>query len=167
MRAKSDTPAAEALDVAEEALQLIDTLRAECATLEKRCVALEAQLREHDGNVKAFLDLLPASVIVTDSAGMIVEANRAAAQLLGRSTPRLKQELLLHFFEDRAGFTEMIKSLPQAPDPAKVTMKVRPRERAPFRAEITLAPDPRAGERRWIWVLGRPAESSASRSDDN
>lgn len=167
MRTKSDSKAAEALDVADQALQLVDTLRGECAALEKRCITLEAQLGEREGNLRAFLDLLPAGVIVTDSAGMIIEANRAAAQLLGRSTPRLKQELLLHFFEDRAGFTKVIRSLSGGADPATVTMRVRPRERAPFDAEITMAPDPRTEERRWVWFLGRPAPSTTPHPEEH
>ena len=160
MRANSAATASDALDLTDEALGLIDTLRSECGGLEKRCVTLETQLREYDADVRALLDLVPTALIVTDTTGIILDANRAAATLLGRSTPRLKHELLLHFFDDRAAFTQVVKSLSMAVTsaPAKVALKLRPRERAPFHAEISFARDPRQGELRWLWFIGRITE---------
>lgn len=153
-------PAAEdALALADESLQVVDTLRAECAALEKRCFTLETQIEAHDRDTHAILDVAPVAIVITDHGGRILHANSAATALLGRSAPRLKEELLLHFFDDRAAFTDVLRSAMSANAPIRTSLQLRPRERAPFEAEITLAPDPREGDARCVWFLGRAGEA--------
>ena len=154
MRATPETRAEDALDLVDEALQLVEALRVECGSLQQRCVSLEAGIAQRDREAHELLDAAPP-LIVTDSTGTIVDVNRAASALLGRSTPRLKQELLLHFFDDRAAFGELVRALSSAAPPADAVLRVRPRERAPFDAEITIARDPRSGGTRWLWFLAR------------
>lgn len=155
MRANPSTTASDALDVADEALQLIDTLRAELSASEKRCVTLQAEMGEHAREAQVLLQVVPTPIVVTDPQGRIEDANRAAAELLGRSTARLKEELLLHFFDDREAFFRLVHELASTPSVERTTLKLRPRERAPFESDITLVPDPRQGPTRWLWFLGR------------
>ena len=157
MRASASTSAADALDLADEAVQFIDTLRGEVSTLEKRCESLRAEIGFHEREAQAILQVMPLAVVVTDPQGHIVDANRSAAELLGRSTARLKEELLLHFFDDRAAFSRLLQDLRAADDMARTTLRMRPRERAPFDADITIVRDPRQGEVRWFWCVSRPS----------
>jgi PAS domain S-box-containing protein len=143
------------LDLADEALQLIDTMRAELSALDQRRLSLQAEIGHHERESQAILQVIPIPIVSTDAQGRIVHANRAAAELLGRSAPRLKDELLLHFFDDRTAFTELLQALAPAGGAERTVLKLRPRERAPFDAEITIVPDPRQGEESWLWFLGR------------
>ena len=158
MRANSATTASDALDLADEALQLIDTMRVELAALEQRRLALQAEIGHHERESQAMLQVIPVAIVGTDAQGRIVQANRAAADLLGRSAPRLKDELLLHFFDDRTAFTELVQALAPAGGAERAALTLRPRERAPFEAEITIVPDPRQGEASWLWFLGRSSD---------
>lgn len=158
MRANSATSASDALDLADEALQLIDTMRAELAALEQRRLALQGEIGHHERESQAMLQLIPLAIVSTDAQGRIVHANRAAAELLGRSAPRLRDELLLHFFDDRTAFTELLQALAPAGGTEHTVLKLRPRERAPFDADLTIVPDPRQGEATWLWFLGRSTD---------
>ena len=158
MRASPSTTASDALEVADEAFQLIDTLRAELSASEKRSVTLQAEMGAHARQAQALLQVVPTPIVVTDPQGRIEDANRAAAEFLGRSTARLKEELLLHFFDDREAFARLLRGLASTPSSERTTLKLRPRERAPFQADITLVRDPRQGATRWLWFLGRSTD---------
>jgi len=158
MRNTTNTAAGDALDLAEETLQLIDTLRAELSASEKRRVTLQAEMGMHAREAQVLLQAVPMAIVVTDPQGRIEDANRAAADLLGRSTARLREELLLHFFDDREAFTRLVQGLPTVPSSERATLKLRPRERAPFDADITLVRDPRQGPTRWLWFVGRSTD---------
>jgi len=158
MRATASTTASDALDLAEDALQLVDTMRAELSALEKQRAGLQTEIGLHEHETRALLEVLPLAVVSTDRQGRIMDANRAASELLGRSVPRLKEELLLHFFDDRAGFSELLQRLGPAGDAERRVLKLRPRERAPFDADVTVVPDPRHSEASWLWFLGRSSD---------
>jgi len=151
LQQKAVPAAAAALELAEAALQLTETVRAECAALHQRCTELERAMEDAHAVTRTILDSAPVALITTDVAGRIVDTNRAAAALLGRSAPKLRDELLLHFFEDRAGFSATLGSLAESVQPVNATFRLRPRERAPFDARILVVPDPRGGEARWLW----------------
>ena len=159
LRARTEARPADALDLAELALALVDDVRQECAALQQRCAEAERQLTNSEAETRTLLDLTPMALVTTDCGGMIVDVNRAAAQLLGRSAPKLRNELLLHFFDDRAAFAALLRTLPTVLDPQRSRLRLRPRERAPFIAEITLARDPRSGDDRWLWFLVRVSEA--------
>jgi PAS domain-containing protein len=144
---------ATALDLADEALQLIDTLRIESAELHRRCATLEQQLESADAQAHSLMNAVPVAMITTDGRGTITSTNAAAVGLLGRSGPRLRDELLLYFFDDRAGFSDVLRSLPQGTAPLHVTLRLRPRERAPFDAALTVVRDPRDEDGRWLWFV--------------
>ena len=149
--------AADALEVLDDALELTDTIRDDCARLQQRCSELEQRLRDQESACTTLLERLPLSVVSTDGSGRIVHANRAAAKLLGRSAPHLRETLLLHFFEDREAFSSLVQRLRSERDPVEIPMRLRPRERAPFDAVVTVAEDPRSMEPRWVWCIERGA----------
>jgi PAS domain S-box-containing protein len=153
LRENEEGAAADALELAEEALALTDVLRAECAAMHERALSVEAELRARDGQVRRLLDLVPLALVITDGAGNIVDVNRAAALLLGRSRTGLCDELFMHFFDDRAAFADLIRRLPDGDAAVRVALRVRPRERAPFDAQITLVRDPRGNDGQWLWYL--------------
>jgi PAS domain-containing protein len=146
----------EALAILDEALEFADRMRAGCAAIQQRNSQLEARLRQHDAEVHELIDTLPPALICTDVAGLIVDVNRAGAALLGLSQARLKNELLLYFAEDRAGFGDFVRTLPRSSGvAARASARIRPRDRAPFVAEMTVIRDPREGDDQWIWTFER------------
>lgn len=172
-RPHPDRPEAELLD---EALALADAMRIECANVQQRCVQLEAHLQVRADESRQLIDLLPCALIATDGAGQIEDANRAATALFGVSRAKLKDVLLMHFSEDRPAFAELIRRLPREGQITRAWARIRPRDRAPFDAQIALLQDPRDGGERWLWMFdpvsaprssGRtqiPAESAVSLS---
>jgi PAS domain-containing protein len=158
MRATASTTANDALDLAEDALHLVDTMRVELSALEKQRAMLQMEIGLHQHETHALLEVMPLAVVITDGQGRIMNANRAASELLGRSVPRLREELLLHFFDDRAAFTELLQRLAAAGGAERTVLKLRPRERAPFDADVTVVPDPRHSEASWLWCLGRSSD---------
>ena len=147
----------DALEVLDDALELTDTIRDDCARLQQRCTELERRVRDQESAFTALLERLPLALVSTDGSGRIVHANRAAAKLLGRSAPHLPETLLLHFFEDREAFSLLLERMRSAPDPIEIAMRLRPRERAPFDALVTVTEDPRCLEPRWVWSIERGA----------
>jgi PAS domain S-box-containing protein len=150
------------LQALDEALALTDAIRTQSAMVQARNAELEAEAQRRDDEMRALLDALPYPIVYTDCAGQIMDVNPAAAALLGMSRTRLKNELLLHFVEDRAGFTDVIRALPRNGAALRATARVRPRDRAPFDAGVTVLRDPRASEQRWLWLLERVSVAQTS-----
>jgi len=157
LRGRPCADSRDALEVLDEALELTDTIRDDCARLQQRCAELERRVRDQESAFTALLERLPLALVSTDGSGRIVHANRAAAKLLGRSAPHLPETLLLHFFEDREAFSLLLERMRSAPDPIEIAMRLRPRERAPFDALVTVTEDPRCLEPRWVWSIERGA----------
>ena len=166
LRSAARPESAELLETLEAALDLTDALRIECANLRKRNLDLEAQAQRRGDEMAALLDDIPCAILQTDCAGQVLEANHAGAALLGLSQAKLKNELLLHFTQDRAAFTALIHDLPREGKAVHASARFRPRDRAPFLAAITVFRDPRSIDSRWLWCLERvsalpmPARSS-------
>src|SRR5689334_7665827 len=80
----SEDPAAVLL---EDALQLLETMRTECATLQQRCNELSSRLAARVDAARQLHDAMPQPFITTDSAGVILDANRAACTAVARSRP--------------------------------------------------------------------------------
>jgi PAS domain-containing protein len=139
----------------EDALQLLDTMRVECGALQQRCAALDAELsRRRDGDRQLF-DALPQAIVTTDGSGAILDANREAAALLSRSRAKLTGDLLLHFAEDRHGFSQIVRALTDAPGTLLLRARFRPADRAPFDAAVSVLRDPRTESPQWLWLLTR------------
>lgn len=143
----------------EEALQLADALRIECAGLQHRCVELKEQLQRNAEASRELVDTLPCAVIVTDGAGQIVDANRAATTLFAVSRLKMNHALLMHFAEDRPAFADLIRQLPYQGQTLRASARFRPRDRAPFDADVTVVPDAREGGGNWLWLIERVSVS--------
>jgi len=155
LRGAARADAADVLEALDEALELADAMRVECAVLQQRNAELELSAIRAERETDALLDSLPSAVVLTDCAGHVIGANRAASALLGVSQAKLRNELLLHFAEDRGGFTSIVRGLPRDGRPLHAAARLRPRDRAPFEAAITVVGDPRSSDQRWMWVLER------------
>src|SRR5690349_18054384 len=110
----------------DDALQLLDAMRVECGALQQQCTELGSRLAARVDAARRLHDVMPQPIITTDAAGMILDANRAAATALARSRPKLVNDLLLHFVEDRVAFSGVIRDLPQATGPLVVRARFRP-----------------------------------------
>jgi PAS domain S-box-containing protein len=103
---------------------------------------------------RQILDDGPDGYIVTDSAGLIREANRSAAQLLGVSARFLAGKPLSLFIDeaDLRIFRWRVNNV-HTRQPGEWAMRIRPRAALPFTAGLTSAPfkmgDPRS-DIRWF-----------------
>lgn len=119
-------------------------------------VAQQAVMRAHQQYQQLF-DLDPDEHLVTDSRGLIQEANQAAAARLGVSQERLVGLPLAIFVprEERRVFRTQLATL--APTPCRQTWegRLQPRRQPPFAAELTVAviPDPQSERVRLLWLL--------------
>jgi PAS domain-containing protein len=151
------------IQLLDQSLDVTEQLRAEAAALQERCGRLEHELDQRATSVRILFDVLPIAVVTTDATGVIVEANRAASALLGRSSAKLQNHLLLHFAEDRIGFGAIVRELPIATGTLHARMRFRPQERAPFDAELTVIPDTREDAGNWLWFLERQDQPRVAR----
>jgi PAS domain-containing protein len=146
----------EEVALVEQALQLVEVLRTECAGLQHRCTELERQLKAGEQSGRQLFDALPDAIITTDASGIILDANQAACVALSRSRPKLTSDLLLHFVADREAFRGIVRELPRD-SAATITIQARfrPTDRAPFDAIVTVIRDPRADSPQWLWHVSR------------
>jgi PAS domain-containing protein len=103
-------------------------------------------------------DFLPIACLLLDSSGTIIEANTAAGSLLNTSENHLANRLLLHFTENRDLFSDIIARIVGRHEEVRETLRMRPRERAPFVAHITAMPWPHETAQTSLWFL-IPSES--------
>lgn len=106
-------------------------------------------------------DFAPGGYLVTNSEGIIQEANRAAATLLGVRPDLLVGKPLIVFVpvEERRSFRARLTQLPAEPGPATPgqswEVRLQPRDKPPFEAALTIAPMPGAEDQmvRFRWLL--------------
>jgi PAS domain S-box-containing protein len=117
----------EALQVAQEQL----VAQADELATARNAVAVERE------RYRSLFDAAPVSYLITDSQGVIEDANAAASGLLNISCRFLiGKPLSLFVGEGRAEFLQRLAMLTLAPEPADWTVQLRPRERAPLRATL-------------------------------
>ena len=88
-------------DVAEEALSICDALIRELAVAQRVSDQLRADIRAADAAWDHLFQIMPSAGLLTDRASVILNANRAASQLLNVSATHLKGRELLVFSQDR------------------------------------------------------------------
>jgi PAS domain-containing protein len=160
---RRDEASAEALGVADRAIQLADALREDAAASQRRYAEFRKEFDRYIARVDALIDSLPFAIVTTDIHATIVHANRAASALLGRGTATLKNQLLLHYADDRAAFAAIVRQLPDVTDALTASVRLRPCQRAPFDAVITIVADTRSdGDR--LWILEHDGRRRAERS---
>lgn len=123
-------------DLLDRALQLADAIREDAAGCHQRCAALSDEVRAAHARVDTVFDDLPMAVVTTDLHGVIQSGNRAAGVLFGRSHT-LKDQLLLHYAEDRTGFTDLLQRARVSEEVVTATIRIHPRERAAL--DVTIA----------------------------
>jgi len=163
-RADTLTPVAQWPGALKEAMLILQT------SLEELHVAEEEMRQQHETIVIAqqavvvahqqyqqLFDLAPDEHLVTDSHGVIQEANQAAAALLTRSQEYLIGKPLAVFVsrEERRAFRRHLATLATALRPQTWEGHPRPRGQQPFAAELTVAaiPDPQGEGMRLLWLL--------------
>ena len=135
-------------------LRLAEALREDLAAGHQRCMMLESEVHSAHARTAMVFDRLPMAVVTTDPQGVIQSANPAAGVLLGRSHT-LKGQLLLHYAEDRPGFSDLLQRARGADgDAVTATIRMRPRERGVLNVTIAALLDSRdASNGTLLWFL--------------
>src|SRR5215475_2325390 len=143
--------AAESVQVAEVLPELLEDLH---TALEELHVAEEEQYQQNEALAAAHLtaeverqryqelfDFAPDGYLVTDADGMIQEANRAAAALLGVPQPHLFDKSLTGFIaeEERPTFSALLPRLRQLECMQDWEIRLQPWAGTTFPAELTVA----------------------------
>ena len=143
--------AAEPVQAAEVLPEILEDLH---TALEELHVAEEEQYQQNEALAAARLsaeaerqryqelfDFAPDGYLVTDSDGIIQEANRAAAALLGVPQPRLLDKPLTAFIaeEERQAFSAFLPQLRQLEGMQDCEIRLQPIAGATFPAELTVA----------------------------
>jgi len=115
----------------------------------ERMEQLQVELRRNYEKYWQLFDEMPDVYLVTRPDTTILEANRAAAQFFNVSQRFLIGKTLSIFVcEDRARFLVASDSAAAADAPMELTLRVRPRERAPMPVSARVSGD--ASGLRWI-----------------
>jgi PAS domain-containing protein len=114
-----------------------------------RTEELQVELSNQYRKYWLLFDRMPQPYLVTKPDSAIVEANRAAAELLNVSQRFLTGKILSVFVcEDRRAFlTDVLRVAPDTT--SEITFRMRPRERAP----LTVVAQVSADEEALRWVL--------------
>lgn len=132
--------AMEDLRAALEELRVADEeLRQQNEALATARSAVEAERQRY----QELFDFAPDGYLITDTAGIIQEANRAAATMFGVLPHYLVGKPLMIFLdlEEHAAFCVQLRfRLPQSERVQEWEMRVQPRQGAPFPVALTVSP---------------------------
>jgi PAS domain S-box-containing protein len=157
------TRGAEASDVTEEALSMCEALIRELAGAQLTRDQLRADLRVADAAWDHLFHVMPSACVVTDSGGVILNANRAASRLLNVSATHLKGRELLVFSQDRETCRALLDEMERnRRTELRARVMLRPRERKPIATELHVAAAP-GRENAWLWII-TPATANATPS---
>ena len=124
---------------------LLETLRGTQQQLVEnraRIEQLQGELSREREKYWRLFNEVPQALIITRSDTLITEANRAASELLNVSQRFLVGKALSVFVcEDRTRFLLDAARMTSEPAPVDMTLKVRPRERAPLVVTATVTGD--------------------------
>src|SRR5687768_16309797 len=102
----SQVPCGEIID---GAFEICDGLLRDLAGARMECEQLRRDVRTADNAWEHLFDAVPGACLLTDSAGLILNANPAAGALLSLSPKRLKDRELVVFSEDREAFAALVQ----------------------------------------------------------
>ena len=140
-------------------LVAMEQLRAAEEELRQQNEALEQAVTELEGERKRYAELFdfaPDGYLVTDTNGLILESNRAAAELLGIAPRFLHRKSMASFVPggERVAFRASLAAVVRSRDPRQWDLCIRPRRRPHFDAAVTAAPVHDASEQvvavRWL-----------------
>jgi PAS domain-containing protein len=151
-------------DLTEEALSMCEALIRELAGAQLTHDRLRADLRIAEGAWDHLFEVMPSAGILTDRAGSIVNANRAASVLLNVSAAYLKGRDLLLFSEDRETFRMLVQELDRKRGAElRAQLLLRPRERKPTAIQLYVTPYP-GRDNAWLWIVTPLSGAGVSRS---
>jgi PAS domain-containing protein len=157
LRARSlRSPAEESVSaaaIARDCLSVCDGMLEELAASEEECLRLRRIASDERERWERLFEALPVACVLTDAAGVIVGANRAAALLLNVACSRLRGQVLLYFAIDRAQLFDALAARGAEPGPARMHLRIRPREKATIEVEALVMDHPESGTEGQLWFL--------------
>jgi PAS domain S-box-containing protein len=141
----AETELEQLLQAHEELQVYAEELQVQEEELEQQNSELMAARREVEAERRRYRELFefaPDGYLVTDPAGVIRQANRAAAALLGVSQEFLAGKPLAVYVsrQERAGWYQVLEELKGGKEHVQAQMRLRPRRGEAFPAVITLEP---------------------------
>lgn len=122
-----------------------------------RIEQLQEQVREEAERYWRLFDEIPQAYVVTKPDSTIVEANRAASELFNVSQRFLVGKTLSVFVcEDRSAFLQTSARVAIDSATAELTLKLRPRERAPLAVQARVS----GASEQLRWLLKQIAGSA-------
>ena len=153
-------------ELLDRVFELCDSVLQELAgarfEFDARTARLEGEASRYAKAWTHLFDRMPVACIETDPNGTILRANTLAALLLNMSAKYLDGRLLTHFSEHRDEFDELIRMLSRGGAQHRTSLAIRPRERAPFSAELILMPSGAESANSWLWFLGGAVQYGTS-----
>ena len=152
-------------ELIDETLAACDGLLRDLAGEHLECERLRGAVRAEAAMWEHLFEAMPGPCLLTDSAGSIRTANRAAATILNTSAKHLKDRQLIVFSEDREAFTALLRRLARGGEHIRATIAVRPRERKARRVDVIVVPLSGDETGQWAWFLS-PNSSSQQASGE-
>jgi PAS domain-containing protein len=146
----------EVLEIIDQSLTLSEAVVRELAGTGLQFDAFKVKLDEQTALWSYLFEEMPLACVETDASGIIFNANRAAATMLNTSVKHLGARLLMHFAEDRDRFGQLLRGLPSDGSRHRLSLVIRPRERAPFHVEATVIPRTPGDTSSWLWFFMPP-----------
>ena len=140
-------------ELIEEALALCEVVVRDLAGAGLQIDEVKEKLEAQSGLWSHLFEEMPGPCVETDSSGVILSANPAAAALLNTSVRHLPSRLLLHFADDRDQFGQLLRELSAESGQHRCSLIVRPRERAPLRVFATVVVRSPGNLDSWLWFL--------------
>lgn len=173
LRRRADGPdgvAGLALDQLDLTIEELETANEELRRQNEALEELQAELARQRQEYMDLFESAPVAYLVTDAAGRISRANRAAAELLGVQPQFLAGKPLLVFVsgEERVAVARGLADAASRQGPVRDwPLRLQPRGRLPVDVEAQIEPAPRlAGEpREFRWVLQEMTAKSVLRDE--
>lgn len=126
-----------------------------------RMEQLQLELRQQSDRYWRLFDAMPEAYVVTKADSTILEVNKAAAQLFNVSQRFLVGKTLSVFVcEERGEFLAASARAATDSSTMELTLKLRPRERAPLAVAARVSGD--ADGLRWVLRPAAPASSDST-----
>ncbi|MCA1562200.1 MAG: PAS domain-containing protein [Acidobacteria bacterium] len=140
-------------DLLGDALKTCESLLFELAGARLELDRVVSNAKDDAADWNYLFDRMPVACVATDANGVIASANRSAALLLNLSAKHLGYRVLLHFFDRRDSFCQLLQSLSVEPPPVRASLGLRPRERAVVSTDVIVIPRTPGDLTMWLWFL--------------
>ena len=149
-------------ELTDEALSACDSLLQQLAALQLERDRLRRELQAESKAWEHLFNVIPTPSALTDDSGLILSVNRAAGLFLNIGPERLKGRMLLIFAEDRAAFAALVHRLPVEKGSLRLTVTMRPRERKPVKATLSVMRAAPENSAVWLWFMVSTAAANAT-----